>query len=127
VGEPRASALAVSAAGLFWLRESTLAFDGFAPDGEVVRAPLAGGAPVVLASGITRPNDLAADATHVYWTATGVYTAMGGNGTVKRVPALGGPTELLVAGGRNPEAIALDGAAVYWTDRDLGSLFRRAK
>jgi hypothetical protein len=52
-----------------------------AHDGAVVRIPLAGGAPVVLASGVVRPSAITVDASHVYWTDTGL-------GTVSRAPKL---------------------------------------
>jgi cysteine-rich repeat protein len=51
--------LAVDSTHVYWTNSN---------GGEVMKVPLGGGTPVVLASGQAGPRDIAVDSTHVYWT-----------------------------------------------------------
>ena len=84
--------------------------------GEIVRAPVGGGTPTVLASGRTSPARLAIDATDVYWTETsGAATAIV-SAPLTGVPDGGSPTVLAVDPS-SVTAIAADGTYVYWADQ----------
>ena len=84
-------------------------------DGTIRRAPKNGGAATTITVGATWPNDMTADATHVYWAAgAGVY----------RAPLAGGDPEALHVGAANATVIAVDGARVYWGTSE-GDVFGR--
>jgi hypothetical protein len=65
-------------------------------------------APVALATGQRGPQDLAVNATHVYWVNKS-------GGEVNAVPIDGGTIRTLATGQVNVENVALDGTSVYWT------------
>ncbi len=71
---------------------------------------------VRLAGMQVQPYDLAANATHLYWTTT--FIDLPGHGKLMRMPVAGGAVEELAAGkaGDNPHSIVLDDTSVYWTD-----------
>jgi hypothetical protein len=73
----------------------------------------AGPEPVILASGLDVPGDIALDAAYTYWVESGGETA---NGTVKRVSICGGPVATLASGQSTPAAIAVDTTNVYWVN-----------
>jgi hypothetical protein len=77
-------------------------------DGVVMKAPLGGGSPEVLASGQGRPNCIAVDDANVYWTNLG-------GGTITKIPIEGGTPMTLASGQHGPGGIAVDGKSVYWT------------
>jgi hypothetical protein len=96
--------------------------------GTVMKAPLSGGTPTVLASGIaydwlapvSSPPAIAVDDTSVYWVNVG--TTVGPNpvadGAVMKV-ALGGGAPVEVASGQlAPAGIVSDGRSVYWMAAD---------
>jgi hypothetical protein len=56
-------------------------------NGAVMKAPLAGGTPLVLASGQSKPGSIAVDARNVYWMTTDI---AGGAGAIMRIPLGGG-------------------------------------
>jgi hypothetical protein len=91
--------------------------------GDVVRLPIAGGAPAVVASGLGRPHDVACDGRWLYV----VDEDTGGAGlshatTIERFPAGGG--ERVVVGRSDGEVanVALDGAGAYWADALDGTI-----
>jgi hypothetical protein len=85
----------------------------------VMRVPLAGGAPVMLASGSAQPMGLAVDGARAYWTnASTSHTfnaTPGTDGTVLSVPIAGGTTMPLAPDQTEPAAIAANGTTVCWT------------
>ncbi len=79
------------------------------PDGGAIeKAPVAGGAPMVLAAGpnIVLPVALAVDATSVYWVDQEL-------GTAQSVPLDGGVPVLLASGLGFPGALSLHGQTLY--------------
>jgi uncharacterized repeat protein (TIGR03803 family) len=85
---------------------------GAADAGSVRRVPVAGGAPEVLAAGLSGPMGIGADGANVY-----VANRYGSN--VLSVPVSGGAVPGIVAtvpGGLQPLALAVDQTGVYWTD-----------
>jgi hypothetical protein len=85
--------------------------------GTLMKVPRAGGTPTVLATG--HPADIAADATHVYFTdyASANYT----QGTVMKVATDGGAVTVLALGQNAPGRIAVDRTSLYWIDENLYS------
>ena len=82
--------------------------------GAVLQAPIAGGAPKTLASGLTTPFGIATDGTNVYFTA-GLANGSGA-GAVKKV-AVGGTTVTTLDQSLNgPAYITVSGADVYWSN-----------
>jgi hypothetical protein len=51
----------------------------------VMRAPLAGGAPIVFAPNQREPRSLASDAKHIYWASSGTPDRMYADGDVRRL------------------------------------------
>jgi hypothetical protein len=76
-----------------------------------MRAPLAGGPAVTLASGLNSPEAVAVDATSVYWAEAG---------SIAQVPLTGGFSVVLTPAA--PTAFAgVDAAGVYWFDFNRGA------
>ena len=74
--------------------------------------PTTSGQPIVLASGLNGPADIALDATDVYWINQGTWG--GSDGSVMRVSVCGGPVTTLASGQSYPGGIAVDATFVYW-------------
>ncbi len=70
-----------------------------------------------LIAGLTSPEDIAVDATTLFWTDTG-------SGTVNSAPKTGGTVAKLATGQAKPLRIALDDGYVYWTN-NLGAAVMR--
>ncbi|HVU50104.1 MAG TPA: hypothetical protein VHL80_05430 [Polyangia bacterium] len=83
--------------------------DAIPPDGAVMKMPLAGGAPEVLAAGLHGPGDLALDGDAVYWANT--------DGRIMKVSVAGGAPTVLATGQVDPLNVTVDATAVYWTNR----------
>jgi hypothetical protein len=114
-GQSSPVSIAVDKNNVYWTDEYPYqGFGGGVIGPAVVKAPLDGGAPTVLAAS-PAPSGIAVDDTYVYWT-----DQLGGNG-VMRVPIDGGATVTLVHGnldGGQPyqaTAITLDANNVYFT------------
>ena len=89
--------------------------------GRIMRVPIAGGLPVVLADGVDFPLFLALDAASLYWTGGAT------DGKVGKLNLTPGATPVtLVAGQTRPRAIAAEGGFVYWTDFVDGTVLRAA-
>jgi hypothetical protein len=115
--------LAIDGANLYW---TNFAGTGEIPADTIVKMPLAGGAPQVLASNqndaaspshVAAPNNLAVDDRFVYWTNWREF------GSVMRVPIAGGTPECIAGAGPEcvvpvqtfPYGIAVDRRNLYWT------------
>ena len=99
-------ALAVDSTNVYWVNEG----------GSIVKAPLAGGPPITLASGQPNPQAIAIDSTNVYWVTN--VTGVAQNAVLK-MPLHGGAISTL-ATGLDPRGIAVDTTSVYWTDGTRG-------
>jgi len=113
------SGVAVDTSTIYWI-----AFDLRGSDfsGELLRAPIVGGATTVLDTFQGVAYDLAVDDQNVYFTANvgpadAAMANDGNNGIVKAVDKHGGASAaaaFLAQGEINPSSIAVDGAKVYW-------------
>jgi hypothetical protein len=86
--------------------------------GNVVKAPVSGGAATTLARAQGSPRSIAVDATSVYWTDNL-------SGTVMTVRICGGAPVTLASGQDGPTFIAVDATSVYWTNRG-GTVMKRS-
>jgi hypothetical protein len=106
-GESNPVSIAVDANNVYWTDEYGGGPRGFA----VVKAPLAGGSPTVLAVG-QAPSGLVVDDTYVYWTDQLA-------GTVTKTPISGGTSITLASGDvagqpLQPSGIAQDAGNLYF-------------
>jgi hypothetical protein len=92
--------------------------DDAMPTGNAVlyRVPLAGGAPVVLATALRDPFGLVTDSTSVYWTSW--------DGTVKKMPLAGGAVTILATGQETPTHLAINATDLYWGNISSGTLVK---
>jgi hypothetical protein len=114
--------VAVDETFAYWARR------GSGDAGQIVRAPLAGGAPTILVSGVNAES-VAVDADHLYWTERAF---VAGKPSVLRLPKAGGAPEPFAASGeawdlKEAYDIALDDDAVYWTGTSSQCALRKAK
>jgi hypothetical protein len=96
--------LAVGAMYVYWADNSA---------GTVMKAPLTGGSPTMLASGQVNPQNIAVDATNVYWINAG------SPGAVMKVTLEGDTSPMTLAPAQDyPNNLVTDGTSVYWTNAD---------
>jgi hypothetical protein len=89
--------------------------------GRIMRIPLAGGAPVALATKLDAPLFLASDGASLYWTGGST------DGTVMKLDlAPDAKPVTLIDGQKKPRAIAVQDGFVYWTDFADGTILRAA-
>ncbi len=120
-GQAGPSAVAVDATNVYWLDPKA---------GNVLEAPLAGGAVTTLATGQAGPQGIALDAASVYFTNMGTLTCADGgsgcsydhDGSVVQVPIGGGATVTLAAAQEYPVGIAVSATDVYWVDFGAGAV-----
>ena len=94
--------------------------------GSVMKMPISGGAPTVIASGRNMPRAIAVDDNNLYWVDQGLPTAFGSacaangaivqNGAVLQMSKKTGVITTLASGQNGPMAIAIDDKFVYWTN-----------
>jgi hypothetical protein len=89
-------------------------------DGQILKAPLGGGTPVVLVSGQEAPWGIATDPgqENLYWVNSG--TAANG-GSVMSVSVGGGTIRTIATMQDAPDFVAVDATNVYWTNFATGS------
>jgi hypothetical protein len=109
--------LAVDDQNVYWVNYANsdlLEFTGITSDaGSVMQAPLDGGSPLALATGVTSPFGIAIDETNVYFTTS--------DGNVESVPIGGGAATTLMANQALPRGIAVDRTYVYWANFGLSA------
>lgn len=88
---------------------SDATFVYFTSGGDLYRAPLAGGAAMIFASGL--------DATALAVDDSGVYALVGSK--ILKAPLTGGVALTMIQGLFSPRGLALDAQAVYFTDADV--------
>ncbi len=95
--------IALSSAYAYWTDGGSGPSAG---DAGIMKAPLAGGAPVRLIKA-SFPIDLAINASYVFWTDADLHT-------LNRANLDGSNATVLASTGDRPMALALDGSNVYW-------------
>jgi uncharacterized protein DUF5050/CHAP domain-containing protein/fibronectin type III domain protein len=95
-----ASGLTVNGSNLYWTDFNA---------GTVNKVSVAGGLPIILASGSNSPFGLATDGINIYWTE---FT---NPGSVRKVSVNGGPSTMISANS-NTVGIAVDSNFVYWAE-----------
>ncbi len=116
--------LAARGGALYWLNRGEAVagrVDAFL-DGQLVRAPLAGGTAVVLAERLDDPVALAFAGSAV------VVATAGASGTLWRIPMAGGAARKLAGGLLEPTAVTAepDGGPIYVATRQDGVIWRVA-
>jgi hypothetical protein len=109
-----ATSIAVDATAVYWTTQST----GQAADGAVMKVPVGGGPPEVLASSQIRPATIAVDGTSVYWVSGDGL----GDSNLMKVSRVGGAAPVTLINYYTPlAALAVDATSVYWTDSVNGN------
>lgn len=99
-------------ANIFW---TTLPIspDGGTGGGTVMQAPIAGGTPIVLATGQAWPSSIVTDAP---FGGSSVYWADANGGAIYSTPIGGGTVKLFESGLYETQALAVDSHSVYWVE-----------
>ena len=104
-------------ASVFWVNNGTMQIDCRPPDGQIVKAPVGGGKPVVLASNVVGVAYLSVASGTAYFSAVG--NRCDGfdlaEGIVAKVPPDGGPPTPLATAQFSPGAIVINGPCLYYT------------
>src|SRR5690606_37993714 len=97
------------AENIYWTEFGT---DASFSDGAVHMAPIAGGAPITVASGERGPYGLAVDATYVYWARHDFSSG------IMKTAIAGGEVLTVKDSEARPAGILVHGADIYWTNAD---------
>lgn len=95
---------------LFWVRHTATSATA-----EVVKAPVAGGEPVAIASAYGSNNSVAVDATHVYWSNGPSGTVTGAVTDIVKADLDGSNATTLVVGQPSINQLAVGGDGLYFT------------
>src|SRR5262249_49957541 len=109
-GQGAPGTLRIDANNLYWLNGGHI--------GQVVKMPLHGGVPTILADAQDFPHSLAIDNSALYWT-----NSIGGQVMMVQI-ATGIVTEV-ARGEQQPLGIAVDSSNIYWTTYDAVGRIRR--
>jgi hypothetical protein len=112
-GQKTPWSIAVDGTNAYWINKG--------PPGSVMKAPLAGGTAVSLASD-QKATLLAVDPGpngNVYWTSED-------DDTISMVPKAGGAITIIAKGQKSPSGILIDGATLYFVNTADGSLMKLA-
>lgn len=108
--------IAADATGIYWgVSMGSLPSDPGTILGSIMKVPLTGGSPIILASGVS-PASVAVDGKYVYW--------LNSTGTLMRVSVNGGVPVMLSHAGVGLNALAITGTDVYWTEANCGTIMR---
>ena len=119
-GYPVYGDIAVDATTVYWAYEGTSDKDYV--DGSILRVSLDDGSIATLASGQWRPNQIAVDASSVYWVNG---TSPDDTDTVlMKMPLGGGAVTTLDASPSGHTAFALDATNVYWVSDSGGTVMK---
>lgn len=102
--------IAVDRLNLYWVTAG----------GNVMQAPLIGGAPTTLATGLSNPFFVTVDATTVYWTLPTSIMSCPIVGCNKK------PTRI-ASGLKGPNVVSSDATALYLSDWDAGTVLKLLK
>lgn len=112
----------ISAAGI--ATDGTHLFWGAQSAGTIHRALLNGSSPSTIQTGENWPNQLASDATHLYWINSG---NIPGTGALRRRSHSTGAVESLWTGVNGGYGVAVSSTHVYWTHYADGTVSRMPK
>lgn len=104
--------IAVDERFAYWLKGAVRGDEHPIAGDRLVRAPRAGGAPTVLATGLRGATEIAIDHTHVY------VALVNGSGRIVRVPIGGGSPTTVIETRRAPMSLTADAKALYWVEGD---------
>jgi titin len=111
-GQPSPFALAVDSSNIYWTDSQTLA------PGAVFQAPLGGGSPMTLASGLNQPNCVAVGSGQVFWGTGDAY--------IMTVPIGGGMVTTMASGQTVPVGMLVAQSQLYWaTSGTEGAIVRQ--
>jgi hypothetical protein len=114
--------IVVDATSIYWTTTFTAALNPPEP-AWLMKAPLAGGAPVALAmwrdDTSVNPHLLAVNDTTIYWT-----NFLPTSGSLMSMPIGGGAVTTLVENQNNPHALVIDKDNVYWTNYSDGTVVK---